>query len=202
MTARAHSFRLDDDRADVVVRSIVDGVPGLTHRHPDTPTLTCSGCGLRLAWVAASNGRVSAAYGIELDALVRTGRALPRCEPAAVRACDGARMSDHGSIYCDDGACDGRCGKRRAPDVAPVSVGFEVDQLAETYCYATIHVQVRLPLDAAQAQALDCDEVARAVADALRCHVACPECRGVGRDHKLRCSRRADAGLALGAERS
>lgn len=78
-----------------------------------------------------------------------------------------ARARGEGGLYCDDDACDGRCGRRRAPDVAPVSVGFEVDQLAETYCYATIRVQVRLPLDATQAQALDCNEVSRAVADAL-----------------------------------
>ena len=31
---------------------------------------------------------------------------------------------------------------------------------------------------------------------------ACPECRGVGRDHKLRCGRRVDAGLQLPADRS
>lgn len=87
-------------------------------------------------------------------------------------------------------------------DVAPVSVSFEVDALTETYCYGTIRVQVRLPLDSVAAQALDCDAVARSLADALRCHVACPECRGVGRDHKLRCGRRVDAGLSLPADRS
>ena len=85
-------------------------------------------------------------------------------------------------------------------DVAPVSVSFEVDALAETYCYGTIRVQVRLPLDSVAAQALDCDAVARSLADALRCHPACPECRGV--DHKVRCSRRGDAGLVLAADRS
>lgn len=105
-----------------------------------------------------------------------------------------AKASDYDCLTCGPA--------EPAIDVAPVSVSFEVDSLAETYCYGTLRVQVRLPLDSVQAQALDCDAVARAVADALRCHPACPECRGVGRDHKLRCSRREGAGLVLPADRS
>lgn len=72
-----HLFRYDDERADVVVTD----ASAATHIYRDAPTLTCSACGLRLAHIAAPNGRVSAAYGLALDTLVRTGRKLPACVP-------------------------------------------------------------------------------------------------------------------------
>ena len=80
MSARAHSFRLDDERADVVVTSIVARGVGPARRHANVPTLTCA-CGLRLAWIATSKGQIDAAYGLTLDTLVHTGRKLPACEP-------------------------------------------------------------------------------------------------------------------------
>ena len=74
-----HLFHYDPDRADVIVTN--ENGAGLTFLYRDAPTLTCIACGLRLAHISAPNGRVSAAYGVELDALVRTGKKLPACKP-------------------------------------------------------------------------------------------------------------------------
>ena len=83
MSDLAHLFRYDDARADVTVTHETADRPraGLTFLYRDAPTLTCIACGLRLAHISAPNGRVSAAYGVELDALVRTGKKLPACKP-------------------------------------------------------------------------------------------------------------------------
>lgn len=80
MSARKHSFHLDDERADVVVTSIVAGGVGSTRRHANVPTLTCA-CGMRLAWIATPKGQLDAAYGLTPDTLVHTGRKLPACVP-------------------------------------------------------------------------------------------------------------------------
>lgn len=78
-----HLFGYDDTRSDVIVTTVPTPFsPRTTHAYRDTPTLTCAKCGLRLAHIAAPNGRVSPAYGIELDALVRTEKKLPACVPA------------------------------------------------------------------------------------------------------------------------
>lgn len=76
-----HLFRYDPDRADVIVTTETAGNPGLSHAYRDAPTLTCIACGLRLAHVSATNGRVSAAYGFDLESLVRAGKKLPACKP-------------------------------------------------------------------------------------------------------------------------
>lgn len=78
-----HLFRYDLERSDVTVTHETADRPrgGLTFLYRDAPTLTCAQCGLRLAHISAPNGRVSAAYGVELDALVRTGKKLPACKP-------------------------------------------------------------------------------------------------------------------------
>ena len=76
-----HLFHYDLERSDVIVTTETAGNPGLSHAYRDAPTLTCIACGLRLAHISAPNGRVSAAYGVELDALVRTGKKLPACKP-------------------------------------------------------------------------------------------------------------------------
>lgn len=93
MADLAHLFRYDDARADVIVTHESADHPrgGLTFLYHDTPTLTCAGCGLRLAHVSAPNGRVHAAYGLELNALVRTGKKLPACP--GKRADDASDLS-------------------------------------------------------------------------------------------------------------
>ena len=76
-----HLFRYDLERSDVTVATETAGNPGLSHAHRDAPTLACVTCGLRLAHVAAPNGRVSAACGMDMESLVRTGKRLPVCRP-------------------------------------------------------------------------------------------------------------------------
>jgi len=72
--AAEHSWRLDDDRADVVVI-------GREHAtaHGRCNTFTCAGCGIRLAWLPMPDGDVAAAHGIALEVLV-PGRPPKRCE--------------------------------------------------------------------------------------------------------------------------
>lgn len=74
-----HLFHYDLERSDVSVTN--ENGAGLTFLYRDAPTLTCIACGLRLAHVSAPNGRVSAAYGFDLESLVRTGKKLPACKP-------------------------------------------------------------------------------------------------------------------------
>lgn len=76
----SHIFRLDDSQADVIVHrnpELVGG--GLHHAYRRVNTLTCRGCGLRLAWLPVDSGQTIAAHGMELDALVY-GRPPARCE--------------------------------------------------------------------------------------------------------------------------
>lgn len=83
MSDLAHLFRYDDARADVTVTHETADHPrgGLTFLYHDAPTLTCVQCSMRLAHISAPNGRVHAAYGVDLESLVYTGKKLPACVP-------------------------------------------------------------------------------------------------------------------------
>ena len=84
-----HSWRLDDDRSNVVVHRSPEKVGGgLHHAYRAANTLTCRGCDIRLAWIPTADGRVEAAHGIDLETLAY-GRPPAQCEGKGVEV-------DHG----------------------------------------------------------------------------------------------------------
>ena len=88
------------------------------------------------------------------------------------------------------------------PRIATVSVDTDVDTVDGTVVRV---LRVRLAVTLPDGTDCDPDELARTLAASVGAQVTCPECGRLATDrqpHKLRCGRRADAGLALPADRS